>query len=237
MKLPDLFAPQLTRRDIWLGRCWLPIHIFVIPLLLELFAEVSGVEISPARSNALYYIISMAFILLFLGKYLRRTLEPLCDHPGWSGWVAFSGYLIHMFLSGIVGLGAMMFAGEQGASPTAVAAAELLAENPRAVFCVVCVLAPVVEETLFRGVLLGGALAKGRRKWGYISSIVLFAIYHVWMLPFTGYGWQSLLYAILYVPAGVVLARTYEMSGSLWTGIILHAVINAVSVITMLMMG
>ena len=93
-----------------------------------------------------------------------------------------------------------------------------------------------MEETLFRGALFGGALAGGRRITGYVVSTVLFALYHVWQLPFTGYGWGALLYGLIYLPAGLVLARTYEMSGSLWTSMLLHAVINTLSMLVLLRM-
>lgn len=236
MKMPEQIEPQLTRREAWLGRCYLPIHIFVLPILLAVFPRVTGIPLSPVRSNVLYYAISAVYVLVCMAPFLRRTLEPFCEYPGWCVWSAVSGYFLYIFFSWIVSLAAVLLAGENASPPGNAVIAELLRANPRAIFPVVALLAPLVEETLFRGALFGGALAGGRRITGYVVSTVLFALYHVWQLPFTGYGWGALLYGLIYLPAGLVLARTYEMSGSLWTSMLLHAVINTLSMLVLLRM-
>lgn len=234
MNMPEDLQPQLSRREAWLGRGYLPVHIFILPILLDLFPRVTGIALSPVRSNALYYALGTVYVLLCMGPFLRRTLEQFLDYPGWCVWSAVSGYFLYVFLSWIVGLAAVLLAGDNASPPNNEVIAELLRANPRAIFPVIGLLAPVVEESLFRGALFGGALANGRRVTGYVVSTALFALYHVWQLPFTGYGWGALLYGLLYLPAGVVLARTYEMSGSLWASMLLHAAINTLSMLVML---
>ena len=84
----------------------------------------------------------------------------------------------------------------------------------------VCLVAPFVEEVLFRGILYAWL----RRRWGVpVSSLVsgiCFSLLHgiVWLIP-----------AIARL--GVLLAVIYEKSGSIWPSIVTHATFNAATVI------
>jgi membrane protease YdiL (CAAX protease family) len=84
----------------------------------------------------------------------------------------------------------------------------------------VCLVAPFVEEVLFRGILYTWL----RRRWGVaVSSVVsgiCFSLLHgiVWLIP---------AIALL----GVLLAVIYEKSGSIWPSIVTHATFNTVTVI------
>ncbi|HET7267839.1 MAG TPA: CPBP family intramembrane glutamic endopeptidase [Oleiagrimonas sp.] len=89
---------------------------------------------------------------------------------------------------------------------------------------VVCV-APVVEETLFRGVLLSGLIRYVGVGWGVAISAVIFGAVH---LPDFKFAWYP-------VPAlallGALLAWVRLHSRSLWPSIIMHATNNLVAVI------
>lgn len=81
------------------------------------------------------------------------------------------------------------------------------------------VVAPIVEEVLFRGVLYGWLRARLPFFVAVLVSAALFAAAHV--IP-------VLLPALLIV--GIILALAYELSGSLWTSILLHALQNSLIV-------
>ena len=85
---------------------------------------------------------------------------------------------------------------------------------------VVCVAAPIVEETVFRGVLyrwLRGVLPIGP---AMVVSGGIFALFH--------------LNPLLFLPLaglGVLLAWIYERSRSIWPGVLVHALFNLVGLI------
>jgi membrane protease YdiL (CAAX protease family) len=88
---------------------------------------------------------------------------------------------------------------------------------------VVCIAAPIVEETLFRGVLyrwLRGVLPVGS---AMAVSAGVFALFHgdrLLFLPLAGLG--------------VLLAWIYERSRSIWPGVAVHALFNLAGIITIL---
>lgn len=82
------------------------------------------------------------------------------------------------------------------------------------------VVAPVVEETLFRGLLFGWLRSRLPLFAAVLLSAAIFAAAHV--IP-------VLLPALFAV--GVILAIAYELSGSLWVSILLHAMQNTFAVV------
>lgn len=87
------------------------------------------------------------------------------------------------------------------------------------------VAAPVVEETLFRGLLFGWLRSRLPLFAAVTLSAAIFAAAHV--IP-------VLLPALFAV--GVILAIAYELSGSLWVSILLHAMQNTFAVVLIFVM-
>lgn len=83
----------------------------------------------------------------------------------------------------------------------------------------VCVLAPVLEEMLFRGIILRGFLALYSRPVAILGSAVLFGLAHLNIYQFP-----------VALIIGVVAGWLYERTRSLWPGIVLHGAFNASSV-------
>lgn len=83
------------------------------------------------------------------------------------------------------------------------------------------VIAPVLEEIVFRGVLQTSLLKVfGGSRWSaLVYSAALFAIIHAWVVP-----WQS-LFALFFL--GLVFGYIYERTGSLYSAILCHALFNA----------
>lgn len=88
---------------------------------------------------------------------------------------------------------------------------------------VVCLAAPIVEETVFRGLLyrwLRGVMPLGT---AMLLSGALFALAHA----------VTLLFLPL-LGIGVLLAWIYERSGSLWPGVLVHGLFNLAGIIDIL---
>ena len=105
------------------------------------------------------------------------------------------------------------------------------ASAPRMTVLIVVLLAPFVEEVLFRG-LVFGCLKEKSRIFAYILSCALFAFLHVWTAAVSNWDLGYLILMLQYLVPGLVFAWAYEHSGTLWTSILLHMLVNALSLFT-----
>jgi len=81
-----------------------------------------------------------------------------------------------------------------------------------------CILAPLCEEFLCRGMMMRGMLKTMSPKKAILWSALIFAVLH--MNP-----WQSIPAFLI----GIFLGWTYYRSGSLWVPIVLHCVNNSLA--------
>jgi membrane protease YdiL (CAAX protease family) len=177
------------------------------------------------RLNAAYFAINFIAVLLIFHRFLRQRFF------GRGFWTfveaGLLGFAIYYF-----GTEAVRFAVERlGGSLTLYnnnTVAEMIGANRYIMLAVSVVLAPVIEETLIRGLVFGSVRAASLVM-AYIVSIVLFCLMHNWQY-FGFYPTASVLLSCLaYVPASFALAWSYQKSGTIWCPIALHAVINALS--------
>ncbi|MBQ4854147.1 CPBP family intramembrane metalloprotease [Rhodanobacter sp. B2A1Ga4] len=91
------------------------------------------------------------------------------------------------------------------------------------VLVVVCV-GPLVEELLFRGVLLSALMKRVHVGWAVAGSSLLFALVH---LPGLQYQWYALPNLIL---LALLLAGLRLRSGSIWPAVLAHGVNNLLAV-------
>jgi len=98
--------------------------------------------------------------------------------------------------------------------------APLFGDNPIAIvlgFVAVCIVAPIAEETFFRGFILGGLRARFGVLWALLISSICFMLPH---LPIT-------IYPAIF-GLGLLLGTLFAQTNSLWPGIILHATFNTI---------
>ena len=93
------------------------------------------------------------------------------------------------------------------------------------VYSYVCVIGPILEELVFRGVLLEG-LRKYGNKFGIIMSAVMFGLFH-----------QRFEQCIPAIAIGLVFAFMAVRSGSLIPSILVHILNNSMSAVLMIMMS
>jgi len=88
--------------------------------------------------------------------------------------------------------------------------------SPWPLFVAVVLVAPVAEETFFRGFVFGGLRSRYDWRWAAAMSAALFAAAHMQITFF--------------IPAfilGCLFAYLYQRSNSIWPGIIIHVLVNA----------
>lgn len=219
------FVPRLTRKETVIGWIYLPIHVFLLPILLNVLQVVyPGDTISDITLDLAYYAVGLAAVGVCFFRLLRREFDRLCDRLILCVYTYAIGWILCWTLTYLLGL-ILMILGTELENPNNAAIGELMVNNYGRMLAVSVVGAPIVEEVLFRGVVFQ-SLRKRNRVLAYAVSVVLFSLYHVWGYAFAAGNPKMLLYALQYVPLTLILTWTYERSGSLWTAIAFHSSYN-----------
>ena len=228
-------ASYMTPGEQIAGVIFFLIYLLVLPFatapLFRLAETLLGTSISEAMRNVIYYYILFAVTVLIFHKFLARTSRQLADNLG----VAFK--TLGLGLVGLYGLNELVYrltnllvTNHTNLNDITISAQ--IHDAPHMTLLIVIVLAPFVEEVLFRGLVFGNLKGKSRGV-AYLGSCALFALLHVWQFAVVERDVTYFLLMIQYLVPGVVLAWAYEHSGTLWTSIGVHAVANALSAWTM----
>ena len=216
----------MSRGECIGGWIYLPIYVVGLALLLGWILGLLDVQMTETRLNLLYFLINFLVIAVIFRRWLIASLSGI-GRRFWAFWQAVVlGFVFYYALSWAVGL-VLTLLDLAVSSPNDAQIAQMAAGDFRLTVLCTVLLAPPVEETLFRGVVFGTIHRKSRFL-AYAVSMLLFAALHVW--SYVGsVGWtQTVLAALGYLPAGAALGWTYEKSDTIWAPIVVHALINAV---------
>ena len=222
----------LRKSEIIGGLIYLPMFLVGSQILAVLIVGAMGVDLdadeASAPINLAFGILNVLALGLIFRRYLRGQLRVAADR----GFKLFTdtvrGVLLYYLLSIAAGMLADLLTelfqvSYYNANQEAVE--DAMQAVPWMIIVVVSVLAPFAEELLCRGLVFCG-LYRRSRFWAYALSMLLFSAIHVYASVLDQPLAVSLISLVVYLPAGFVLARAYERSGTIWTSIFLHSVIN-----------
>lgn len=232
------FTNLMGRGEAVAAAVYLPVHVVGIPFAISWLASVLPWlnALSETRLNALCYGVGLAFVLIALRGFLRRSFDAALDAKGRFLAAVLGGYAFNIGLSFIISGLLLLFQLELGSSPNTEAVMAGSGGQTMQMAALIVFMAPMVEEPLFRG-LLFGCIRPRSRALAYAVSTLVFALYHVWQFIFISGDFTLLLYCLSYLPASVGLAWAYERSGSIWAPIFLHAAMNALSFYALRVLG
>ena len=220
----------LKKTEFWSAMILLLLHVVLFPIALSVLLSMYPQLLTEPQANLAYYVVTTTLVFLLMGRYLRRSFDVLIDNI--FGCLRSFGLGIIMFfvLNTVAGLvmGALGLADGDNLNQEAING--MLSENRGMMTAMTVFLAPVAEETLFRGGLFCGLYRRGR--WlAYGVCVLAFSVYHVWQYALAMWDISYLLMAIQYIPAAFTLCWIYEQSGSVWTSIFFHMGINLLAVV------
>ena len=227
---PRGFTSRMTTLERAAALGYIPVHVYLLPKALGALPFLRALD--TVTINVIYYAIGTAFMLCFLWRFLRREFDALCDYgPGVLLEIA-KAYGTLLLCNLVINLA--LLAIERTDNPNNAAIFSMAGENLNRTAAIAVFLAPLVEEPMFRGGVFG-LVRKYSRIAAYGASMLLFAVYHVW--SFAAKDPTAWLYVLQYLPAGFLLARVYEKTDSIWTGIFLHMTVNGVSMLIVSTLG
>jgi Predicted protease of the Abi (CAAX) family len=214
------------------GTVFFMIYLLALPFaagrLFRLAGVLLGTTISSSLQNVVTYYILFAVTVIIFHGFLGRTTAALADRAGAALRALGAGIVALYGLNELVyRLTNLLLGNRTNLNDVAVSAQ--IASAPRSTLLVVILLAPFVEEVLFRGLVFGNLREKSRLL-AYALSCVLFALMHVWQYALGNQDATYLLLMVQYLAPGLVLAWAYDYSGTLWSSVGLHIAVNALSV-------
>ena len=206
-----------------LGIVYIPVHAVVLPILIAVICAIAGIELSGPYQMLLYYTIAFVLVFAMMFRFLRSSFSDFIGNFWLSVQALILGYVFYRFMLWVAALIMDWFV--SGNDPNSEAIISDIVENFKVMLVVTSILAPIVEETVFRGALFGTIRQKNRTL-AYIVSIVVFSLFHLWDSLLFDFSWNTLLHIVYYVPPSIALAWSYERSGTIWTPILLHSIMN-----------
>lgn len=183
------------------------------------------VRVKDVRAVSLLILVMLLISAgaLFLGKRMG-LLEGFRELFSMKAWGMIGLTYLGIYI--VTGLGAMVMMWEGVSNSTNQAAIENAHMNPFVLITITVIMAPIVEELVFRGLLMGRVFNPDSIV-GLILSGLLFGLVHT---PNSMGVW------IIYGGMGLVLATVYRVSKKLEYSIMAHMINNSIAVSMMLLL-
>lgn len=222
---------SMTRAEWIAGLIYIAVQLLVLPFILVLGNMLLGSPLSEAQVNFAFFCIDFICVTVIFHRFLWQNAKQVFAAPWRCLRYAGAGLMLYWLGSYLIGLLVVaVYPDFINVNDESIAA--LTQENYQLMSIGTVLLVPVVEETLYRGVVFG-KLHKRSPVLAYIVSTMVFAALHV--LGYIGlYKPMHLLLCFLqYIPAGLCLAWSYACADTIWAPILIHMTINQIGVLSM----
>ena len=222
---------SMTRREFLLGWGYLLFSILFLPSLLGLVSSLLAEPLSDTLVNILYFAINFLCVAVIFRRFLWSSLKAAVNTP-WRcllfACIGFGLYVLTMFI--VAAVIAKIDPDFSNVNDDAIL--DMAQEHTGWMAFATVFLVPVAEETLYRGLFFQGFQRKNRVL-AYLVSMSVFAWIHV--MGYIG-SFDALTLALCfvqYLPAGAILAFTYEQTDTIVTPILIHIIINQIGISAM----
>lgn len=203
---------------------WLPVHVFVLPLLMVLlFRNMSGVDL-----NFWIYLGGALALSLLCIRFLFRDFRRFFEAPMLIMGQALLGFALMTAANFALNYVISPFLPEE--NPNNQALMELARQDWLRIGFTAVVLAPLAEELMFRGGVFG-LLRRWNRPAAYLVSVLLFSACHTWQYALEDPIYW--LYMVEYLPASILLCWVYDRNECIWASVLMHMLNNGVSLLAM----
>ncbi len=226
-----IFSTKPSRREITWGGAYLACSLFLLPTLLNGIHILLGAPLRAGQLNFLYFCINFAAVAAIFRSYLGASLRDAWKRPIAAVWYAVLAYLGNHLLSNLVLI--FCYRAYPGFSNVNDSSFAAMAQQDYALMVFgACLLVPVAEEVLYRGLMFRSIFDRSPLA-AYVISMTAFAAIHV--VGYVGrYEPLLLLLCFLqYLPAGYCLAFAYHRSGTIAAPILMHILTNIAAMSTM----
>ena len=229
-------SAALSHGETVAGLIFLALYLFVLPLAkspaFRLAEKLLDLSLSASLENAIYYYLLFAVTIVIFHGYLCRTSRRFLDNLGLACQTVGVGLVaLNRIKTQYFGRIAAWLHNRGNLNDSVISAQ--IRSAPWSTLLIVVLLAPFIEEVLFRGLVFGGLKSRSRPV-AYAVSCLLFAFLHVWQFAAVHQDLTYFLLMLQYLIPGLVLAWCYDRSGTLWASLGVHVLANLLSAATIL---
>ena len=223
----------MSRREILAGLCFLPFYLLLLSLGLQALLRVLlDREPELMELNLLYYAVCFAAVLLIFHAFLWKNRIPFLEQRATLFPTLLRAVLFYYGLTLLVGIVVTTLSPEfQNQNDSTIHGMMEGGAIPIVILSVL--LAPVIEETIFRGLVFSNLLRFGRFP-AYGITALFFSAIHVVSYVSTMEPLAVCLSILQYLPATLVFCALYERTDTIFAPMMLHAAINLINCIVML---
>lgn len=223
--------PKFTPNETVLGFIYFLLQLLIIPGILLAINMMLARPLSEALVNFVFFTANFLVVLFLFRKFLGKNLHIVRNNPWQVLRCAGIGLLIYMAGNGIFTFVVTpLFPNFANINDAAIM--EMVQEHFGLMTIGTVLFVPLAEECFYRGLIFRGLYDK-YPFWAYTLSMVIFSLSHVvGYVTLTDFGTLVLCF-FQYLPAGFALAWSYRRSGSIFTPILVHMVVNQTGMLLM----
>lgn len=221
----------MTATEQIMGLVYLVVQILLLPYVLLQGNLLLGNPLTVTQLNFVAFCIDFLCVTLIFHRFLLASAKDALTRPWVCLRAAFLGLMLYWVASFLVNnFIAAVYPDFYNVNDASIAG--MTRENYTLMAIGTVILVPVVEETLFRGLIFRG-LYNRHPVLGYAVSTLCFGALHV--LGYVGrYSPVHLLLCLIqYLPAGLCLGWAYVKADSIWAPILMHITINQIGILSM----
>ena len=213
------------------GYIYLAVQLMVLQPVLSIVNLILPVKIDNTTLNIAYFIINFLCVAVIFHRYLIQSGKEAFGnilHCFGYAFAAFSAYYVaSIFVSSVIYSVEPSFSNVNDENIN-----QMTRDNFTLMAIGTVLLVPITEEVLYRG-LIFGKLYNHSPILAYLISTLAFAALHV-VGYIRLYDARLLFLCLLqYLPAGLCLGWAYASTGTIWTSIGVHVVVNLIAILSM----
>ena len=98
------YSTKPNRSETIWGIAYLLLYMAVLPRLIPLALHVSGLKLTQAQGNFLFFAVDLAATAVIFRRFLAGSFRDALRAPGANLWAAILGYLGNRVLSILIGI-------------------------------------------------------------------------------------------------------------------------------------
>lgn len=224
-------SAKLTKKELYRGVVYLLIDLFALPVAMGILNSALPQPLSDAWLNFLYFSINFLAVVLLLRKFLEKSIQDALKMLPKCLIITVIAVVVY-FAANYSVSSLILFFLPEFANVNDASIATMLEGNFLILAIGTILLVPATEELLYRGVIFRGLYHRSPIL-AYAISTASFALIHILGFIGTADALTLFLCFVQYIPAGMILCRCYERSGTIVTPILTHTVVNLVGILVL----